>query len=351
MTVVVCFNVGLTGAVMVADSRLSYPGGRVRDVCQKIFPPTDWSLLGFAGDLCLGNDLARSFFERLKVTDWAPSTWLDDDEEVRAFVTSVVKQHTKAAPGHEGCVTAGAGLILAWVSRIAFNRADGTLERYEPGTLAMAVASDGSIERQSMKPLVIGTGGIIKPKLTMERALSVANAPDDTQQMLAALNWTKLLIDDEKLTSVGGLFQVAHLGRAGGNKLLAYFYWADVTRRFGTYVAMRIKDGRWFQEHRPSGKSVVVRRPEEILEEDGAWSVGKNEMFEPRSFLTNTSKGVERAASPFQLLYTTYDPASVPDPVLKNWGPEPLEPQTFDPAWSGEPSAVAQEEQESQAAE
>lgn len=53
MTIVVCFNVGLTGAVMVADSRLSYPGGRVRDVCQKIFPPTDRSLLGFAGDLCL----------------------------------------------------------------------------------------------------------------------------------------------------------------------------------------------------------------------------------------------------------------------------------------------------------
>ncbi len=329
---------------MVADSRLSYPGGRVRDVCQKIFPPTDWSLLGFAGDLCLGNDLARSLFERLKATDWAPTTWLDDDAEVRAFVAAIVRQHENAAPGHDGCIAAGAGVMLAWVSRWEFRKTDGTFDHYEPGTRVMAVASDGTIERQGMTPMVIGSGGIIKPKLTLERGASVASAPDDTQQMLAALNWTRLLIDEEKLTSVGGLFQVAHLGRVGGNKLLSYFYWADVTRRFGTYVAMRIKDGRWLQEHRPSGKSVIVRRPEEILEEDGAWSVGKNEMFEPRAFLTNTSKGVERAESPFNLLYTTYDPASLPEPIRRNWGDAPLEPQSFDQSWSGEPSAVTQEE-------
>ena len=59
------------------------------------------------------------------------------------------------------------------------------------------------------------------------------------------------------------------------------------------------------------------------------FKVGEHEMFDPRVFLTNVSKGVYRTPIPLSLLYSVYDPANVPAEVVASWGTEPLEPQTF----------------------
>ena len=159
MTVVVCFNFGITGAVMVADSRLSYrgPSGQihtVRDVCQKIFPPTNWSLMGIAGNLCLGNALGEAVFNRLKATSWAEDLWLDHDDDVSALLHAVRRSHADFGPGHQGCVEEGAAILITWIGLINFNKADGTPrasgDRYERRPSHRLAPSSGSASSNSL---------------------------------------------------------------------------------------------------------------------------------------------------------------------------------------------------------
>src|SRR5207249_3638158 len=127
-----------------------------------------------------------------------------------------------------------------------------------------------------------------------------------------------------KARAAGGPFQVVHLSPKGV-LVVPYWYWANVTRRFGTYVAMRIEDGNWLQEHRPSATSIRIKRPFEILNQEideGPWDLGKAEMFDPRVTLDNNSVGVIRKPNP-TMIYASYDPEKVPADVVASWGPEP----------------------------
>lgn len=344
MTAIVCFNTSLAGAVFLADSRLSYPAPSgqivsVRDVCQKLFIPNAWSVLGFAGDLCLGNDLAGAFFTELKEAKWTKDHWLGDDAAIKKLVTETIAAHPSLGSGHSTCDSRPAGILIAYVGLVRFNKEDGSLDHYQLGTMTVAVLSDGTIERQGIGAAVLGEGGqLIQPKLTLELITQIANAASPESQALLALNATRVFVNEVNARSVGEPFQVAHLS-AKGVLLVPYFYWANVTNRFGTYVAMRIEDGDWVQDHRPSGRVLRFKRPYQILNQEldeGAWPLGKNEMFDPRRALYNTSPGVIRAPNP-NLIYAVYDPNNVPASIMASWGSEP--PPLLTWAQPGEPAA------------
>jgi hypothetical protein len=165
MTAVVCFNWGM-GAVFVADSRLSYDSpsgdiGAVRDVCQKVWVPTGWAALGFAGNLCLGNALAGTFFIALRDKAWTRDNLLTNDDEMRGLALEVVTSHPdRFGDGHVACVEDGAALLFAYVRLVAVNRQDGSFDHFQLGTATVALNSratcfDVSSERRS---LVMGDG-------------------------------------------------------------------------------------------------------------------------------------------------------------------------------------------------
>lgn len=88
---------------------------------------------------------------------------------------------------------------------------------------------------------------------------------------------------------------------------------------------MRIEDGDFIQEHRPSAHSVRIKRPFAILNQEmdeGPWPLGTSEMFDPRRTLYNTSAGVIRASNP-NLVYAVYDPNKIPESIVASWGPDP----------------------------
>lgn len=336
MTAIVCFNWAM-GAVLLGDSRISYPGPdgniiTVRDVCQKIWVPNGWSALGFAGDVCLGNSLVGAFFLAIRDKHWTRNHLLTDDQAMRELVSATVDAHThELGGGHSACTTARAALLFAYVALVPVNNADGSLDHYELGVSTVDVSSDGLIHRSGLGAAVIGDGGeMIQPALTLERIASVANAGSPDLQTLHALLTTAHYIDKYSARSVGLPYQSVHIGPKGVT-VVPYFYWADVTRRFGTYVAMRIENGDWVQHHRPTKTIVRIRRPFEILNQEldeGPWPLNKAEMFNPRRELTNQSPGVVRKPNPC-LVYAPYDPLQVPSAILTSWGGEPLPALTW----------------------
>src|SRR5436190_7758828 len=142
------------GAVFLTDSRLSYPAPTgqvvtVRDVCQKLWVPNGWSTLGFAGDLCLGNALAGAFFTALKDKPWTRQNLLTDDAAMSELLETTLASHPiELGDEHARCLDQKAGLLFAYLGRIAFNKADGSLDHYELGVMTVILNSDGSIERE-----------------------------------------------------------------------------------------------------------------------------------------------------------------------------------------------------------
>lgn len=105
-------------AVMVADCRLSMvdPQGRLivaRDICQKLFVPNGWSVLAFAGDLCLGRTLIRGVFSRLQTTDPFHSDWLRDDREILSFIAEGIARHSREKADHSQCRRKTVQLLIA----------------------------------------------------------------------------------------------------------------------------------------------------------------------------------------------------------------------------------------------
>jgi hypothetical protein len=104
-------------------------------------------------------------------------------------------------------------------------------------------------------------------------------------------------------------------------------YWAPVEDGYGTFVAMRIEDGLWVQEHRPTGTIVRVVPPFDIELEGSAWE-GANEIFDPRASLDRTSPGV--IPQPFVVTQALlYKPGPVPIEVRPSWGDELLAELTW----------------------
>src|SRR4051794_13636221 len=96
-----------TEICMMADCRLSSTAGKrvvaLRDVCQKLIVANGWSMVGFAGDLCLGRDLLRCVVNRIRATPPTDARWLRSDEAILDFIRKSVRLHVREVADHRPC--------------------------------------------------------------------------------------------------------------------------------------------------------------------------------------------------------------------------------------------------------
>jgi len=335
VTAIVCFNWNM-GAVFLADSRLSYtaPNGNivtVRDVCQKLFVPNGWCTFGFAGNLCLANAVAAAFATKLNHQKWTRAHLLTNDEAMHDIAISSIATHPDDfGEGHVKCLEEGAALLFAYTSLVAHNRADGTFDHHELGIFTTSVNSAGAIGRfkSGLGAAVLGDGAeAIQHALTLDVMAQVANGGTAELSTFFALLVATKLVNEYKTKTVGLPFQAVYM-TPQGVEVMPYFYWVDITNRFGTYVALRIENGDWVQEHRPTKVKRRIKRPFEILNQEldeGAWPWTKSEMFDPRMSLTSSAPGVIRK-SQLHPVYVRYEPKmELPKEILASWGQAPIE--------------------------
>jgi hypothetical protein len=189
-----------------------------------------------------------------------------------------------------------------------------------------------TVQRRGLGIEIIGTGAVITNPMREEAMLKIANMgrgqeKGDSHRCMFTAEVVNTLLQGRGIRSIGGLYQMLSLSRRGV-ELVPYFYWAPVESGYGTYVAMRIEDGEWVQEHRPSGTKVKVRSPFDVALRGPHWTPGMHEMFEPTRNLTRYSPGVVKQTNP-PLLYCIYDPGNVPDVIRASWGADPLPPLTW----------------------
>ena len=179
---------------------------------------------------------------------------------------------------------------------------------------------------------VIGSGSAIGDALRREAYMKIAwFAGDQPLDSIPRCFFTAItvrdLLNDIGESTVGGLYQLAALS-PGGVRIVPYFYWTSVEPGFGTYVAMRIQDGEWLQEHRPTGTIVKVWSPFDFQMRHRDWLSRRSKTFEPAQFLTRASPGVIPDSND-RLFYNLYDPSDVPPQVRESWGDDPIAPLTW----------------------
>lgn len=329
--------------VVLADCRLSYPSPTgvllKRDVCQKLVGANGWSVVGFAGQLCIARHLLNGIVNRLRDTDPQRPDWLQNDESLKEFVANGRSNHAaRWGPGHEACQDAKARLLIAWMdySRSIFAPGPGANDApFVPGTEIVVVRSpELDVRRTRLGLDIIGTPSIA-PAMRNEAFNLLLHFAHGSEHGLVhrALMATQvvrdLLADRGGVPAVGGLFQAVTLSTKGVEPL-SYFYLAPVEPGYRTYVAMRFEAGEWVQEHRPSGMKLPVVSPFAI---DPFTSPGQHEMFDPALALNRDSPGVVPQQG-METVFWLYDPANVSPAIRASWGEEPLAPQS----WSVPPS-------------
>ncbi len=336
MTALVCLN-WIFGGVFLADARLSYagtggPGGTVRDICQKLWVPNGWCVLGFAGDLCLGNELAGTMYRELDGKRLTSQNVLTNGDELGDLIVRAVCSHPDTyGDEHAQCVAAGAALLIAHYTISTATSLDGRETERVVRLMTTTINSSGEIQRSGAGAAAIGEGADqIRPRLTGKLVEDIGNAPTPTLQSLFALHATARAVDEYQAKSVGLPFQVAHLSQTQV-EVMPYFYWADVESGFGTYVAVRIENGFWIQEHRPSRTVRRMRQPADILNQEldeGKWPIWRAEILDPRRSMNRNSPGVIAKKNP-TLVYAPYVPGNVPGDILESWGSEPIDLLTW----------------------
>ncbi len=308
----------------------------MRDICQKLVPANGWSLVGFAGDLCLGRHLLNGIVTRLQNTEPNAANWLKDNQELKEFVREGTYFHAWQKADHIPCQSEGVALLIAWMD---YSRSiiDDDLEAREqtfvPGTEIVVIQTPGiTVSRIQMGLDIIGSGAVIAQRIRDGAFWKIANFArgHEYEQSIRCCFSAEVvlrLLSNANVPTVGGLLQMASLSRSGV-EVVPYFYWAPVEPGYGTYVAMRIEDGFWMQEHRPTGVRIRVKSPFEIDPGVPYRDRGKHEMFDPARMLTRRSPGVlpERSVT---IQFHLYEPADVPDEIRASWGNELLPPLSY----------------------
>jgi len=188
------------------------------------------------------------------------------------------------------------------------------------------------IQRQLVGVQVIGSGSTISEAMRQEAFMKIAWYAKDIpfgemhRAFLSAIV-TRDLLDDAADPTVGGAYQLAYLNRTGVH-VVPYFYWVPVREAHGTYVAMRIEDGEWIQEHRPTGNKIRIMSPFEFQLQHPDWTRRRSKVLDPGRSLNPNSPGVVPDRDG-RLIYHLYDPDNVHKEVIRSWGPEPLAPITW----------------------
>jgi hypothetical protein len=270
--------------------------------------------------------------------------WLRDDQQLTDYLSQGYVRHAALGPDHQQCAAFPVELLIAWVDYKPL--ADGNAPFAALGTIAVrlpgAHAGHIDIRRKPWGAEIIGSGALAGPAIdTDENFGHVANmGPAGVAGQLRCMLVAQMLrseMEAQGEQTVGGLYQLIHLS-AVGVESVPYFYRARVAPGFGTYVAMRLENGLWVQQHRPTGVLRPVLSPfDPALTNQGAVVTGAHEMFEPSQFLNPDSPGVLPEPR-MALAYVQYDPAHVPAEVIASWGPAALPPSTghVPPAPQGE---------------
>lgn len=303
MTIVAGFNTGFY-LTMVADSRLTgfardEKPCTYRDVCQKIFPIGDYALMGFAG-LEEPSGLAMSAVYHRYLREGL--SWLLDESSARETLEDALRPCPLVIEGGSICqIMIGfvdpAGLVID-------NRA-------RPGTVLIALACRPFSYRKIMFSFeLLGSGARIREDIEKTRAyMDIFNFGDASTELGIRHKtiWTMYvvwrLVERHRIRTVGGLYQPAYLTPKGWSGV-PYRMWVELGKGLGTFVNMEIEQGRWVQEHEPSGKRVVIGNP---FEDDFTFrDLNLNKIFDPREDLSLDGPGVEKETNP-QLVYELLD--------------------------------------------
>jgi hypothetical protein len=328
----------LLDAFVLADCRLTYrsnSGAVYRDGCQKMVVANAWSVVAFAGDLCLGRHLLNGVVSRLRETPFDDARWLADDSELLRFVEAGMTNHLLLGPEHIDCRRYSAALMIVWMDHSTRVSPDGA-NMFPPVSQIVVVGTPELSCRRKHRGLdVIGSGSIVAQPMQKEAFDMLVDfgryhGDPETSPAHRALLATQvvrdLLHDAGGDPGVGGLYQVVTLDSHSVTSV-PYFYLADVEPGFRTYVAMRPIGGEFVQEHRPTGTQVAIASPFAL---NPFAEFGTHEMFEPATALTRLSRGVVPAQSG-EVVFSLYDPDNVPDSIRASWGSDPLEPATWSP--------------------
>jgi hypothetical protein len=347
MTIVVSVNT-LSEVLLLADTRLSgaSSNGQVvvqQDVCQKLFAPNQWCMMGFAGQLCMARHLLRGFLGRLRATPKGSPDWLRNDHDVLAFLQQGVESHGKMRIGksadHQQCKRAVVELVIAWVDhgRDFAGHARSPLDLEKPPWMETITMRSPAFEvrRQPVGVQVIGSGSTVTKAMRQEAFMKIAwHAKDipfgEMHRAFFTATVTRDLLDEAADPTIGDAYQLAYLDRSGVH-LVPYFYWIPVGEAHGTYVAMRIEGGEWIQEHRPTKNKFRIMSPFEFQLKHPDWTRSRSRVFDAKRSLTPNSPGVV-ADRDGRLVYHLYDPENVHNEVVRSWGPEPLAPITWSEA-------------------
>jgi hypothetical protein len=316
-----------TEICMLADSRITWtstsgPILNTRDVVQKLFVPQGgWSLLGWAGNLCLARDIVRALFNRLNATEAKNPQWLRSDDTIKKFVRSCIALHADGKPNHKVCQRKSVQFMIAWLDygKNPFSQDMEVLTIHSPGL---------SVRRTSLGVDIIGSGETILNLMRFESFMEIMWRYRDqekghiTRTLYCAGEAAKHLRRTKELT-VGGLFQIAVLSSKGAQPLDHFQLVPIAEGRFGTYVAMRTRAGMWLQEHRPTGSIVKIEAPFDI--ELKGPRAREPKIFDQTSQLTKDSPGVIEFSDPYVMDFCLYDPDDVPSEVRRSWGDDRLE--------------------------
>jgi hypothetical protein len=145
---------------MVADCRLSIVDHRgqlhaARDVCQKLIVANGWSLVGFAGDLCLGRDLLRCTVNRIRATPHTDARWLRSDDAILDFIQKSVRLHRREKADHRPCQRRRVDLMIGWLDYGQFPMA--------PNMEVISISSPQlTVKRLTFGIDVIGSGIVVE---------------------------------------------------------------------------------------------------------------------------------------------------------------------------------------------
>lgn len=341
VTVVVGVATHVDGFI-VADCQVTGPNGKRRDYCQKVIVANAWSVVGIAGDLCLARHLVGGIVNRLRETDFDQQGWLREDREIARFVFEGILDHDNQHPDHVGCTDRGAELLVLWSDYKNWSDTTGWAGPPIPNPRVAAIrVFDGQvqIERVGRGVGVIGRNRAFQRELNDEnfdrgvthfnRFGSDPDVQDAHRALVASTVIRKRLIENNRMRGVGGLFQIATMS-ANGIQTVPYFQLVDVVPGYRTYVAIRIEDGFWVQEHRPTRRKVRVVSPFEI---DPFGPIRTESLFDPTDWLTPESPGVIPAQE-WETVFSLYNPPAVPPAIVPSWGDAPLAPLTYgDNTW------------------
>jgi hypothetical protein len=326
---------------VAADCQVAFPNGHRRDYCQKLIVANAWSVIGMAGDICMARYLADGVLGRLRETEIEAQDWLREDREVARFILQGIHAHGPKNPGHERCADGRAELLIFWRDYQRGSPEGGWTGPPIPDPRIITVRANNrrvDIERIRRGVGVIGRNRAFQRELNTPafddlvtyfgRFEGDRNVRDAQRALTATTEIRKRLIETDRTTGVGGLYQVMTVS-PNSVQTVPYFQLVDVAPGFRTYVAMRIENGEWIQDHRPTGRKVRVISP---------WAINPfgpariDSIFDPSEWLTPESPGVIPAQE-LETAFSLYNPPNVPEAVRPSWGNAPLPPLTFGVKW------------------